>query len=260
MLLKKPDIDIASKAGIVIDPKMTFHRTSSITVEAPARLSGEYRMSGTIGAYTYIRSDCRVANATGEIGRYCSIAPGVCIGDGHHPTDWLSTHPFQWGVATWVTPEEKAAHKFPRNKGKGETRIGHDVWIGAGAMVSSGVAVGDGAIVAAGAVVTKDVPPYAIVAGVPAKIIRFRFPDETVEKLQAIKWWRYEHRSLYGIKFDDIGQAIRELERRKAEGLLKPLKSTKFVISKDGFSPKEGFSLKEGFAVLAKNFSLLAKK
>ena len=115
-----------------------------------------------------------------KMGKYCSIASGVHIFlGGDHRMDWITTYPFpQWGVAP-------ADHR----RTKGDVVIGNDVWIGMGATILSGVTVGDGAVIAACAVVTKDVPPYAIVAGNPARVKKYRFSEENIQKLLKIKWW-----------------------------------------------------------------------
>lgn len=119
----------------------------------------------------------------GRVGKYSSIASGVIIMlGGEHRTDWVTTYPFS---ALW--PE--AAHIQGHPKTKGNVFIGHDVWIGHDAFILSGVTIGSGAVVAAKSVVTKDVPPYAIVGGNPAKIIRYRFDNETILKLLSIAWW-----------------------------------------------------------------------
>lgn len=114
------------------------------------------------------------------ISKYCSIANHVCLGPGEHYLDRLSTFP----VKLLLNPGYSDC--FPASK---RTVIGNDVWIGNGVTILNGIHVGDGAVIAAGAVVTKDVPPYAIVAGVPAKIIRYRFDSEDIHKLLSIKWW-----------------------------------------------------------------------
>lgn len=93
-----------------------------------------------------------------------------------------------------------------------KTVIGHDVWIGRKAIIMPGVKVGNGAIVGAGAVVTKDVPDYAIVAGVPAKIIKYRFPDLIIQELLSVKWWQYGLWDLQNIDFENIFQAINEIK------------------------------------------------
>lgn len=132
-----------------------------------------------------------------KIGAYCSIAEGVTIfGGGEHPTDWISTFPLR---AAYAQPR---AYKDGLPATKGKTEIGNDVWIGYNATILSGVTIGDGAIIAAEATVTKTVPPYAIVAGNPAKLLRFRFKEHQISQLLEIKWWDWSHERI--IKFIDL--------------------------------------------------------
>lgn len=122
------------------------------------------------------------------IGRFCSIASGArfIMNGGNHATTWLTTYPFPIFGQGWELPEPPA---WPN---KGDTVIGNDVWIGYRALIMPGVRIADGAIVATGAVVTKDVPPYAIVGGNPAAVLRYRFDPETIERLLSLRWWDWE--------------------------------------------------------------------
>jgi acetyltransferase-like isoleucine patch superfamily enzyme len=125
------------------------------------------------------------------IGKYCSIASGakVFLG-GNHRLYWISTYPFSALVDSW--PEGIGIKGHP--KSNGDVRIGNDVWWGGYSTVMSGVNIGDGAVIAACAVVTKDVPPYAIVGGNPAKLIRYRFDEDVRNSLIEIAWWDWpEH-------------------------------------------------------------------
>jgi acetyltransferase-like isoleucine patch superfamily enzyme len=178
-------------------------------------------MSGSIGAYSYVRNS-RLSRGVRRIGRYSSIAPGVAASDGNHPTDWLSTHPFQYGNSAmfkYWTKRKDLNYLKPPKGGRSAVDIGNDVWIGTNAVILRGVTIGDGAIVAAGAVVTKDVPPYAVVGGVPAKITHFRFDEKIVQELLDDKWWNFEANSLLGISFDNIRRAIDEIRDRSVRGL-----------------------------------------
>ena len=121
-----------------------------------------------------------------KIGAFCSIAWGVTIGPANHSYDRISTHSFLYNNVDGIRPENEDV-AYDRFSEKCE--LGNDVWIGAGATILRDVVIGDGAIVASGAVVTKDVPPYAIVAGVPAKVIKYRFSDEIIQKLLEMQWW-----------------------------------------------------------------------
>jgi len=122
------------------------------------------------------------------IGKFCSIASDVkfIMNGGNHRTDWLTNYPFPIFQHGWeiAMPEE-----WPN---KGDTIIGNDVWLGYNATIMPGIKVGDGAIIATNSVVTKDVPPYAVVGGNPATIIRKRFDDETINKLLEVRWWDWD--------------------------------------------------------------------
>lgn len=121
-----------------------------------------------------------------DIGSFCSIAQNVTIfAGGEHNLNWVTTYPLRIAFGNQLA--EKDGH--PRTKGN--TSIGNDVWIGYGATILSGVAVGDGAVIGAGAVVVKDVPPYAVVAGNSARLIRYRFDALTIKRLLEISWWNW---------------------------------------------------------------------
>lgn len=118
-----------------------------------------------------------------RIGHFCSVGEGVTIFlGGEHRPDWITTYPF-----SLMLPDAASFEGHPATKG--DVLIGNDVWLGFGATVLSGVRIGDGAVVGAGAVVAKDVPPYAIVVGNPARVIRTRFSPVQIEALLQIQWW-----------------------------------------------------------------------
>ncbi len=136
--------------------------------------------------YTYVGGECKVMNAV--IGKFCSIGPEVLIGGlPSHPLNLKSTFPgFYQKDSSFYGVEPEYEYNEPEFK---QVTIGNDVWIGARAMILDGVCVGDGAVIGAGAVVTKDVPPYAIVGGVPAKIIKFRFAEPEILDMLKSQWW-----------------------------------------------------------------------
>lgn len=140
----------------------------------------------SIGDASYLGRDCMVADA--EIGKFCAIAAEVRIGPPNHPMDRPSQHRFTYVPEYYDAAQARDATFFAARRAA-RTRIGHDVWIGHGVTVLAGVTVGDGAVLAAGAVVAKDVAPYTIVGGVPAKPIRERFPCDIAARLQRIAWW-----------------------------------------------------------------------
>ena len=138
-----------------------------------------------IGRYSSIGSKSEVYDT--KIGNYSVIAKDCVLGIGIHPTHLLTPHSIFYKDRPWgFHPEWKANIEFDECK---PIIVGHDVWIGSRSIIFEGVTIGDGAIVAAGAVVTKDVPPFAIVGGVPAKIIKYRFSPEIISRLLEIKWW-----------------------------------------------------------------------
>ena len=150
----------------------------------------------------YAGSEARV-----RIGNYCSFAKDVIlITGGIHRFDWVSQYPFR---IKWKLPD---AFMDGMPMTKGDIIIGSDVWIGTGAVILSGVTIGDGAIIAARSVVTKDMPPYAIVMGAPAEVIRFRFEAPMVEKLLEIKWWNWDDLK--------IREAIPLLSSQNIEGFI----------------------------------------
>ncbi|SFB69872.1 Acetyltransferase (isoleucine patch superfamily) [Zunongwangia mangrovi] len=138
-----------------------------------------------IGKYTYIGRNSLIQNA--EIGNFCSISHEVNIGLGCHPTNLFSTSPVFYKRKNTLNIEvvEKNMDFMEYKK----IKIGHDVWLGTRVILMDGVTIGTGAVVAAGAVVTKDVPPYAIVGGVPAKILKFRFDENKRNNLLKSEWW-----------------------------------------------------------------------
>ncbi len=164
-----------------------------------------------------------------DVGRFCSIAPGVIAGLSNHPTTFLSTHIFSHANRDRRFRDDpvflgmKSEESFENRKLR--TSIGNDVWIGAGSIIVRGVSIGDGAIVAAGAVVAKDVPPYAIVGGVPARVIKFRFDAPTIERLIRVQWWRYHlDRSVFGdIPYSNVPRFLDWIEGAIASGQLEQL-------------------------------------
>jgi len=176
------------------------------------RFSLLYKSS--IGAYSYTGPYDMVFHAT--IGRFCAIAWGVTIGPSEHDYRRLTMHDFVYNDRYGLKPpgEPVAYDRFSK-----KMEIGHDVWIGANATILRGVKIGNGAVIGANAVVTKDVAPYAIVAGCPARLIRYRFPKRRIRELEELAWWNWpadqirKHYHLFSS--DNAAAAVTQLVRQK---------------------------------------------
>lgn len=168
----------------------------------------------TLGDYSYVVNDSNIIYTT--IGKFCSIAAHTRINPGNHPMQRASQAHFTYRASAYFEDAEDEAGFFDWRRSTPVT-IGHDVWIGHGAIVLAGRSIGTGAVVAGGAVVTKDVPDYTIVAGNPARIIRRRFPEEIAGRLKALAWWDWEHAQLR-IALDDFRALSVEAFLAKYEG------------------------------------------
>ncbi|MFC7777456.1 DapH/DapD/GlmU-related protein [Pantoea sp. GCM10028869] len=170
----------------VIDPSVRMRETQiGAQCEVLAETYIEY---SELGDFSYLGEHCCVADA--QIGRFTAIANHVRIGAPNHPMDRASQHRFTY-CPEYYDAQAERDNGFFADRRADRVIIGNDVWIGHGVIVLPGVAVGDGAVLGAGAVVTKEVPPYTIVGGVPAKVIRARFAADIAAQLQAIAWWNW---------------------------------------------------------------------
>lgn len=157
------------------------------------------------GDYSYIVSDSDIIYAT--VGKFCSIAAHVRINPGNHPLERVALNHFTYRSSAYGLGEDDA--DFFQWRRDHHVTLGHDVWIGHGAILLPGVSVGNGAAIGAGAVVSKEVPPFAIVVGVPGRVLRLRFPPEIIAALERIAWWDWPHRRL--------GEAIADFRGMGAE-------------------------------------------
>ena len=169
------------------------------------------------GKYFGMNESCFVARAT--VGSFGAIGARTAINPFNHPTSWLSTNEFQYHPSSfdWVEKYNEFVRLERTPDMFKHVTVGNDVWTGHNVNVMAGVNVGDGAVIAAGSVVTKDVPPYAIVGGVPATVIRYRFPEKTIERLLRVKWWELELAQLSGLPFRDVERCLDMIEEIKAK-------------------------------------------
>lgn len=164
----------------------SIHSTSKVE-------SGSHVVGSSMGAYSFCGYDCELLDC--RIGKYCSIANRVQIGGARHPLEWVGMSPVFYSDRDSI---KKKYSTFKRKSGK-PTVIGNDVWIGLGAFIKEGVTIGNGAVIGTGAMITKDVLPYEIVAGNPAKRIRFRFSEQIIKELLDLEWWNFKEDKLQAL-------------------------------------------------------------
>lgn len=210
-----------------------WNQTQKMEIEVPFRFQGGNIQSFQLGAFTYINDNAYV-RAVKSIGRFCAIGPNLVAGMPEHSSKSISPHiifpnydsAWTYGFTDYVTDNDDAIKKIRTNqneelKTKGLITIGNDVWIGGNVTIMRGVTIGDGAILAAGSVVVKDVPPYAIVGGVPAKVIKYRFDEEIISRLLKVKWWEYGPDIMKDCDITDIEKTIEIVEQRAKDGFPK---------------------------------------
>jgi len=196
----------------------------------------------TVGAFTYSWS--HIHWPVRSIGRYCSIAGGVTFAERQHPTNWLSTSSFTYESIWWG--------EFAASRGQIHTPaawteadyhppivIEHDVWIGSGAYIKGGITLGTGCVVGTHAVVTRSVPPYAIVVGNPARIVRYRFPDDTIAALLRSRWWDYAFTDFMGPHITNVPAALAHIERLVADDAIKPYRPTRIRLVAPAYLGKD---------------------
>ncbi|MFL0247334.1 CatB-related O-acetyltransferase [Candidatus Clostridium stratigraminis] len=175
-------------------------KTSSIA-------AGTQFVDSKMGRHSFCGYDCIITNT--NIGSFCSISGNCEIGGASHSIEWVSTSP----VFNENRDQIKKKYSYHQYNTSKHTEIGNDVWIGSKVLIKSGVSIGNGAVVGMGSVVTKDIPPYEIWAGNPAKLIRKRFNEDTINKLLETKWWDFNDEKLckYAQYFDDVAKFIEEV-------------------------------------------------
>jgi acetyltransferase-like isoleucine patch superfamily enzyme len=198
-------------AGGYIDGTASLAANSKLEVPCFLGKGSSIGHKSTVGKYAFINADSIIyANVT--IGRYCAFGRFVEVGLAQHPLEFLSTHHLTISTSPFLRDVDfSTARKIPWQVHP-TTVVGHDVWIGAKACIVSGVTIGSGAVVAAGSVVTKDVAPYMIVGGNPAREIRSRFDSDTVEQLLKYEWWDLPLGQINQLPFDNVNACLTALK------------------------------------------------
>ena len=190
-----------------IDPSATVK--NSVLGKYTEVGAGCHVSNATLGDYSYCVENTQIAYA--KIGKFANIAAHVRIYASRHPTELASLHHFTYR-SSWYFEGEADNQAFFDGRAEHEITIGHDIWIGHGAVIMPGVSIGNGSIIGSNAVVTRDVPAYSIAVGVPAKVIKPRFDDRTIGRLEKLAWWDWPHEKLH--------QTLADFRKMPAEAFL----------------------------------------
>ncbi|WP_273729205.1 hypothetical protein [Brucella gallinifaecis] len=189
-----------------------------VIVEPYAAMAGKSGFTSS-GAFSYTHSSF---GGNAMIGRYCSIAPSCRLMGKEHPLTRISTHPFTCRdyYNKWVSQNFDVALKTEKYTAtdRGKLIVQHDAWIGGGVLLRPGITIGYGAVVAAGSVVVKDIPPFAIVGGNPARLIRYRFDEDTIQRIMDVAWWQFHVKDFAELDMSDVHIFLDQLEKRIEKG------------------------------------------
>jgi virginiamycin A acetyltransferase len=189
---------------------------SNCTVEENVSFAHHASVNNThIGRFTSIGRFSKITHA--DIGSFCAISWDLTINAIQHPLDHITVHAFPYVPQYGLTDQRQDMIK--------RVKIGHDVWIGANSVIMPGITIGNGAVIAAGAVVTKDVPDYAVVGGVPAKILKYRFDAEIIQVLSETQWWNLEFKIIKE-NIELFRKSITKSDLEKLKALITPKTSS----------------------------------
>lgn len=160
-----------------------------------------------LGRHSYVGNRFTRARPDTTVGAFCSIGANVALGPSQHPSNWLSTAPFQYVDYKRIIPNQKL-YKYSFEP----VTVGNDVWIGNNVIVKDGVKIANGCIIGSNVVVTHDTPPYAIMGGVPARVIKYRFSPTIIKQLEKLRWWDLPDEVIAKLPFDDINKCIKKLQ------------------------------------------------
>ncbi|NKF21408.1 CatB-related O-acetyltransferase [Solimonas marina] len=230
--------------GLLVN--QTSKLRGTVQYERPAYLQGHRLKDCQVGAFAFFNAAGDTSVYRTRLGRYSQIGEGSVIGPPEHPTDWFSSHPYaftrpRYMPGIYLLPDfERLAPGELEDPGfvatvPNLTVIGHEAYIGAGTFIKRGVTIGDGALIGARSVVTRDVPPYAVMVGSPARLLRLRFAEKFVERFLKLQWWRYDLAPFkQRVDFSKVEATLDFFEERLALGELQPLRPDTYQISVGG--------------------------
>ncbi len=237
--------DFLETRGILaphLHPTTSVHNDTKFDAPLVIAKTVAWSLPLSVGAFTMVHGPGHVQYA--DIGRYCSIAPYVVIGANEHAMPWISTN------SLFEAPQLFGWHRLPGledlsnatgitfDRSVARITIGNDVWIGHGAFIKGGVTIGDGAVVGSMANVVSDVPPYAIVVGNPARVLRYRFPEDIILRCLKVQWWKYSPSDLLKAGPKEVGKALDWLERAEQKNEISPWPNkyiTAVELKREGF-------------------------
>lgn len=206
---------LRSAKSAIIDSKDKFEGNNFIGKNAVVK-------DCEIGFASYIAYESYIEHC--QIGKYCCIGPCVKTITGKHPIEFAAMHPFFYSKnnqigKSYVNSSKYDEHDYVDDERHYQVSIGNDVWIGNSVKIMAGVHIGNGAVIAAGAIVVNDVEPYSIVGGIPAKVIKWRFPSEIITRLENIKWWNFDEAVIKknADLFEDVEQMLMCFEKEENE-------------------------------------------
>lgn len=230
---------LSSGETITFKSRVTLHRYSAIYNRRYVPLPGQSPTHGifSIGSFSYSHAGLPEQVS---VGNYCSISSNISIIDSHHPIDRLTTSPIASSTGAMVMRPAQADRGVPAPRvapysitPKPYPKIGHDVWIGADVTLALGITIGDGAVVAMKSVVTRDVPAYAVVGGNPARIIKFRFDEETIARLLKSRWWLYHYLDFAEAPKETPQEFLDVFETLVGKGLIHPFDAQPITLPDD---------------------------
>lgn len=221
-----------TQRGLVTDGRLVV---GSLVYERPVWIHGHRLKNCTAGAFTFFNAAGTTSAFRVHFGRYTQIGESSILGPPEHPTDWFSSHMFTFTRPQYVpgmyklpdferlAPDADAGPSWLEDQ-PNDTYIGHEAYVGAGSFVKRGVTIGDGAVIGARSVVLRDIPPYAIAVGSPARVIRLRFAEPIVERFLKLQWWRYDLAPFkHDVDYARVEATLDFYERKLADGALQPL-------------------------------------